>query len=185
MSKDLEKIKKLRKKLSNSGNIDGSQFTIFFKRNRVPYKVHFKPSIMLSDFEEVITIKARSLGDAFYTMQDKIWNEMGEANALISELGLDRTSMMIDDLLRNEKGTFFEAESLGFVKIELKPFDMWSKEKRDFHEKKAEIVKKIKDKGFKIDRTYYTFSDQTGKNQIIQDWVEGERYKLSCQMVRI
>jgi hypothetical protein len=61
-------------------------------------------------------IKAENLDDAYDQMQGENWSPRGEARELIVSKGLDHTSMMVEDIIRDGK-KFFIVENSGFREL--------------------------------------------------------------------
>ena len=63
-------------------------------------------------------VEADGRGDAWLRMQADNWSPHGEARPLIERLGLTHTSMSVGDVLRDEKGAYWECLDLGWRRVE-------------------------------------------------------------------
>ena len=73
---------------------------------------------MQTSHVRLCAVEADSLEDAWRQMQAENWSPNGEARPLLERLGLTHTSMSVGDVIRDEKGTYWECLDLGWRSIE-------------------------------------------------------------------
>lgn len=83
------------------------------------YREPAKPTINRVKHTHVLlkTIEASGPDEAWYKMQGENWSPNGEANGLISGMGLTHTSMDVGDVVEIE-GVWHRVEGVGFSVLE-------------------------------------------------------------------
>ena len=113
---DIDKMRNGFQKVLSDG---GDTYLIYYMNFWKP-RPEVETIKKLSDYTYLMTLMAGDMEEIFYYLQGEMWSPEGEARDLISELGLEHTSISVGDILYNRNNdAWFIVDHHGFTEIEM------------------------------------------------------------------
>jgi len=97
-------------------------YAVYYQRPNPDFTFFKRDDLTIANLEKTHTLVKKGLPasskDAVFTkMQGENWSPKGQAAPLIQSLGLQHTSMSVNDVLRDPEGHFWQCMDLGWRQI--------------------------------------------------------------------